>query len=187
MKKFKHALLALMLSGTLLVQTACMGSFALTLKVYEINKTITDDKFVNNLIFWIVGAPVYGFTTTIDVMFLNLIEFWTDSNPLANAEMPATDNLWAIQHERLQLQAGFNSMKLQQLEAGELVSEKLFTYDAITKTWFLQAADGAIPMFAEHNGQVKFFFDQQELLLSSEEVVSGIRGLTQQESVWAMR
>ncbi|MFN3528710.1 MAG: DUF3332 family protein [Bacteroidia bacterium] len=187
MKKIRNALLALTLSGTLLVQTACMGSFALTLKVYEINNTITDNKFVNNFIFWIIAAPVYSFTTAVDVFLLNLIEFWTDSNPLAMADLPAGDDRWAMQHERVRIERGFNSMDVQFLESGVLVNEIHLTYDMISKTWFMEREGAEVPVFSEHQGKVKFFFGEQELVLSSQEVQLGIKGHVQQELIWAMR
>lgn len=73
----------------LLVSTAnCFGKFSLVRKVYGFHDSIKVGggfvtKFVKTLImylFWII--PVYGISIFIDVILLNLIEFWTDSNPL---------------------------------------------------------------------------------------------------------
>lgn len=97
MKTIKKTILATLLSGVLLSQTACLGSFALTVKVYEFNNELTDNKFINNLVFWIVGGPVYGFTTTADVVFFNLIEFWTGSNPIAYAPMEQGEDRFAFE------------------------------------------------------------------------------------------
>ena len=65
--------------------TSCIGSFGLTNKLLTWNKNI-DSKFVNELVFiafWIV--PVYEISALADVLVLNSIEFWSGSNPVADA------------------------------------------------------------------------------------------------------
>lgn len=73
---------ALMLSiGTL--NSGCFGSFGLTHKLYDMNKSI-GNKFGQSIVFWVLNIiPVYGVCAWIDVVILNLIEFWSGSNPLA--------------------------------------------------------------------------------------------------------
>ncbi len=64
--------------------TGCFGNFALTKKVYQWNDNVSDNKFVEQILFWgMTILPVYEVAGFIDVCFLNLIEFWTGSNPLA--------------------------------------------------------------------------------------------------------
>ena len=74
---------ALMLGiGTL--NTGCMGSFKLTGSLYNWNKSVTGNKFLNNLLFWVFGGLfVYSATLAIDLVILNLVEFWSGSNPMA--------------------------------------------------------------------------------------------------------
>lgn len=63
--------------------SACYGKFMLTRKVYEINGQITDNKFVHSLVMWVfMIVPVYPIAGFADVVILNLIEFWTGSNPM---------------------------------------------------------------------------------------------------------
>jgi hypothetical protein len=67
-----------------LIQTSCMGKFALLKKLYSWNESASDNKFINNLLFWILNIlPVYGIVVIVDAVILNLIEFWTGANPLA--------------------------------------------------------------------------------------------------------
>lgn len=81
MKKKKVSLLvALALSGTLIFNS-CIGSFALTNKLLNWNRSL-GDKWINELVF-IVISPAYSVAAWIDVVILNTIEFWTDSNPVA--------------------------------------------------------------------------------------------------------
>lgn len=65
--------------------SSCIGSFGLTNKLLDWNRNI-DSKFVNELVFiafWIV--PVYEISALADVLVLNSIEFWSGSNPVADA------------------------------------------------------------------------------------------------------
>jgi len=68
----------------------CFGSFGLTKKVYNFHKSI-GDKWINEVVFFVIGGPVYGFTTFADAVVLNSIEFWTGSNPIASNTMEQTD------------------------------------------------------------------------------------------------
>ncbi len=85
MKKTTSILMATLLLGISMVQTSCMGSWGITKKVYNWNESATGNKFIDNLLFWILGF-VYAITITIDFFILNLIEFWTGSNPMAMNE-----------------------------------------------------------------------------------------------------
>jgi len=77
-------LAGLVLCGTLPLQ-GCYGSFALTKKMYAWNGTLPN-KWVKSLVVFFGGEIVYGLSATVDVVVLNLIEFWTGSNPLAANE-----------------------------------------------------------------------------------------------------
>lgn len=73
---------ALMLGiGTL--NTGCMGSYKLTSTVYGWNKNATGNKFFNHVIFWVLSWNIYAAFLVIDTIILNLVEFWTGSNPMA--------------------------------------------------------------------------------------------------------
>jgi hypothetical protein len=66
--------------------SGCFGSFALTRNIYGLNERISDNKFVRWLVFLgFTIIPVYGVGTLVDVLVFNTLEFWTGSNPLANA------------------------------------------------------------------------------------------------------
>lgn len=64
--------------------TSCIGSFGLTNKVLAWNKQLTNNNFVNELIF--IGlhiVPVYEVSVLADALVINSIEFWTGDNPVA--------------------------------------------------------------------------------------------------------
>jgi len=77
------ALAAIVASGVAF--TGCHGSFGLTKKVYDFNGSI-GNKWMKSLLFFVMAGvvPVYGITLFVDGVALNLIEFWTGSNPVAS-------------------------------------------------------------------------------------------------------
>ncbi|MCM1021108.1 MAG: DUF3332 domain-containing protein [Muribaculum sp.] len=82
MKKHKiHIALALVLAFSVL-NTSCIGSFALSKNVLSWNKSV-GNKFVNELVFFVFCPLVYPITLTADVLVINSIEFWSGSNPIA--------------------------------------------------------------------------------------------------------
>lgn len=93
MRKIKISVAALLIAGTSLVFTSCIGSFGLTNKVMSWNRNI-GSKFVNELVFlcfWIL--PVYEITGLADILVINSIEFWSGNNPLtASTKVVDTDN-----------------------------------------------------------------------------------------------
>ena len=82
MKKKNLRVSTLLLAATLLT-TSCIGSLGLFNKLLSWNKTATDSKFLNEIIFLIL-SPAYAICGTADVVVLNTIEFWTGDNPMAN-------------------------------------------------------------------------------------------------------
>ena len=77
--------------------TGCFGGFNLTRKLYGFNASVSN-KFVRWIVFLLlVFIPVYGLFIFLDVIILNVIEFWTGSNPvsarrdLGNGHMLALD------------------------------------------------------------------------------------------------
>ncbi|MCB1140754.1 MAG: DUF3332 family protein [Leptospiraceae bacterium] len=80
----KFIVLLLLLSFTSI--TNCFGKFAIVRKVYEFNDSLkAGDGFINKFVktlvmyaFWII--PVWGISFAVDLIIVNLIEFWTDNN-----------------------------------------------------------------------------------------------------------
>lgn len=80
-KTFK---LTALLLATTIMYSSCIGSFQLTNKVFDINKSI-GSKWVNELIFAACCIlPVYEITLFADAVILNSIEFWTGKKLLSN-------------------------------------------------------------------------------------------------------
>jgi hypothetical protein len=81
----RTAMLAIVAVG-LASSSACFGSFNLTRKVYAFNKSVSPDKWVQELVFLaFMVVPIYSIAGGIDVLIVNSIEFWTGENPVSVA------------------------------------------------------------------------------------------------------
>jgi hypothetical protein len=64
--------------------TGCFGQFKLTQKIWQFNKGVSGEKFVQWLVFLVfVIVPVYELGALIDALILNSLEFWTGNNPVS--------------------------------------------------------------------------------------------------------
>ncbi len=72
-----------------LAATGCYGKFALVSKLHAWNGSL-GSKVAQQFVFWaFLILPVYGACMFVDAVILNLIEFWSGKNPLA--ELPHPD------------------------------------------------------------------------------------------------
>jgi hypothetical protein len=76
-------LIAIVLSATVSTSWSCYGSFELTRGLHSWNGEVTDNRFVNWLVFvGLVVVPVYSAALLVDGFVFNTVEFWTGDNPL---------------------------------------------------------------------------------------------------------
>jgi len=82
LKKFICAVV--LAAFTCVSMTGCYGSNQLFNKIHKWNGSL-GNKFVESLVHFVFFAilPVYGIALFADIVILNVIEFWTGSNPLA--------------------------------------------------------------------------------------------------------
>lgn len=85
MKKLARPAMIIALLSLGIAQTGCFGEFALTRKAYDWHASI-GNKWVRSLLLWIPMGFVYGVTAFVDAVILNLIEFWSGSNPMSMNE-----------------------------------------------------------------------------------------------------
>lgn len=81
--KVRKISVAALLMASVMLASSCVGSFSLFNKFANWNKTATNSKFLNEIIFLIL-SPVYAICSLADVLVLNTIEFWSGDNPLAS-------------------------------------------------------------------------------------------------------
>lgn len=127
MKKFKIAVAAILLAGSSMTFTSCIGSFAAFHKVLEWNQGV-GDKWVNELVFICLNiVPVYSVAITFDTLILNTIEFWTGSNP-----MQAYEKTVKTDKGTYLVKCDGKGYEIKSLTTGE---ELNLAFDQNTKTW----------------------------------------------------
>lgn len=159
MKKKSLTLLVATTLASSVLFSSCIGSFGLTNKLLDWNKNI-DSKFVNELVFiafWIV--PVYEISALADVLVLNSIEFWSGSNPVADAgtvkNVETPNGMYAIETKK----EGYHIQKEGEEKAIDLVFNKT------DKSWSVKADGEATKLlqFKSDNEVVMFLPDGKEM------------------------
>jgi len=82
MKKYKLQVAALLMAGCI-ITSSCIGSFGLFNKYANWQKEMTNSKFVNAIVGFILMPIVGSITLFVDLVVLNTIEFWSGENPVA--------------------------------------------------------------------------------------------------------
>ena len=166
--KMTHLKVAVLLMAGTLLTSSCVGSFGLFNKLASWNKSATNEKFLNELIFLII-SPAYAVCSVVDVLVLNTIEFWSGSNPVAQ-RVGKTVNVMGQDgryYAVTTLRDGYSIKK----PTGEVLK---FTYDKQTKTWreecdgnvtdlFRFNSDGTIQAFLPGGGDIKLTQDEAGL------------------------
>ncbi len=144
----------LVLAAASFMFTSCMGSFVLTKKVYNWNEGASSNRYVNNLVFWLLASiQVYSATLFIDGAILNLIEFWKGSNPLAFApDYEGTDRL-AYNGKVYELESRIGKLVIRELDGETLLAME----KATDGTWMALNGAEKRPMFREDGDRVTFY------------------------------
>ena len=133
MKTFKLKLVSVALSALMLF-TGCYGSFGLVQKVHEFNGNVTDSKFVHEILFLVmVIVPVYSIASFIDVAILNLIEFWSGSNPLVMEEGEMEEKLVQLDGKEFKITATKNQFQIEEIDGESVV----LRYHEDDTAWYL--------------------------------------------------
>ncbi len=135
MHKLKTTALAFAMGLTAMLQTGCFGTFALTRKAYEFHDGITENKFIKSLLFWIPGGLVYGITTFVDAVILNLIEFWSGTNPLSMNEGDHEMQLTTVNGDQFRIDATKDTFTTTQLTGSQAGEVRIMKFDRATRTW----------------------------------------------------
>ncbi len=83
MKKIQLRVVVALLIGSCLF-SSCIGSFSLFNKYAAWQKDMTDSKFINAIVGFVLMPIVGSITLFVDSIVLNTIEFWTGDNPVAS-------------------------------------------------------------------------------------------------------
>lgn len=150
MKKTTLVIMSALLVFTTTLQS-CIGSFNLTKKVYELNKSV-GDKWIQELVFIVFSVlPVYNIAVIVDVVVLNLIEFWTGSNPMSMNEGDIEIQYKkGIDGNNYKLTATKNKLHILQIDGPEKGKEIAFIYNPQNTTWSIEK-DGITTEIAKVN------------------------------------
>ncbi|NBG65390.1 DUF3332 domain-containing protein [Acidiluteibacter ferrifornacis] len=144
MKKIVFSAMAAMI---MITQTGCFGSFELVKKVYDFNDNITSSKFVNTLVFYVFTIlPVYSIASFIDVVILNLVEFWTGSNPLAMTEGQIEEQLVTYKGEVYKMTATKNKFHVEKLNGTESIEVGNLVFADEARTWSFEKNGESTPI-----------------------------------------
>ncbi|MCL2326096.1 MAG: DUF3332 domain-containing protein [Proteobacteria bacterium] len=90
MKQKLKVLISAVVLGAML--NSCFGSFGATRFLYNFNDSF-DNKFVKTIIMWCFTIlPAYPLFIFADFWIINLIEFWSGSNPISGATYEYSDD-----------------------------------------------------------------------------------------------
>lgn len=136
----------------------CYGKFQLVRNLYKWNGSV-GNKWVNELVFLAMYIlPVYAIAGFVDVVILNLVEFWTGKNPMTAKVITDGDKQIVMNHDK-----ATNVVAVQVFEKGVLVSEtflkqvdgKVQTLDKSGKVLYTAAADmNGVATLADAKGLV---------------------------------
>lgn len=157
-KKSLTLLLATTLSGSVLF-SSCIGSFSLTNKLLAWNQTV-DSKFVNELVFVAFCiVPVYEISALADILVINSIEFWSGTNPVADAGTVKTiegkDGTYTVETKV----DGYHIEKEGDNKAVDLV------FDKADKSWSVEADGESTKLlkFTKNDEVVMYLPDGKEM------------------------
>lgn len=136
--------------------TGCFGEFALTRKVYTFNDSLGNN-FVKTIVFYAMNIiPVYGIAGFIDGAILNLIEFWTGSNPLAMADGEIEQRVVNYKGSKYQITATKNNFNIVPLEGANKGKATDLTFDVTSQTWTMTNENGSQKIIDIDGSKVSF-------------------------------
>jgi len=119
-----------------LLCSSCLGSFSAFNSLKDWNEQVTDNKFVNNLLFWGLNiVPVYGLFFFGDAIIFNVIEFWSGSNPIAMSEGEIETQTIMHEGNQVRLTATKNKMNIEVLDGPKKGKKVDLVYSPEEKSW----------------------------------------------------
>lgn len=166
MKRFKKLILMATLASFLMMSMfGCYGSFAFSKKVYDFNGSVSGDKFVNNLVFWLLNViPVYGFAGFADVVVLNFIEFWTGSNPMAMDAGTEQIQYVTVDGAEFKLLMSNDTLSIETMSGANKGDIVKMNYDAASQSWYLQQQNGPVKVATMHGDKMDLIYPSGNIL-----------------------
>ncbi|HRO98594.1 MAG TPA: DUF3332 domain-containing protein [Flavobacteriales bacterium] len=174
MKIIRKTAFVLALGSLTITQTGCFGEFALVRKVYNWNQDI-GGKFVNTLVFYALNIiPVYGIASLVDFVILNLIEFWSGSNPVSMKEGDYEMQLTTIDGVDYKIEATKDTFTTTQLSGEKAGEVRVMKFDRTNKTWKYtdsEVCDQPVMTFLDDQADaIRVYTEKGAVDLTSEEM-----------------
>ena len=84
MRKIYLKVAVCLLAGSCMLSSCMVGSWGLFNKYADWQTHMTDNKFVNAVVGFVLGVICYPVCGLVDALVLNTIEFWSGDNPVAS-------------------------------------------------------------------------------------------------------
>lgn len=125
--------------------SSCLGSFSAFESLKDWNHQVSDNKFVNNLLFWGLNIiPVYGLFIIGDALIFNVVEFWSGSNPIAMGEGDMEKEYIVKDGKSYEVIATQNKMVINLLSGDQVKETVELIYTPENKTWNAKLQDGEL-------------------------------------------
>ena len=161
----KTIILIVLVSLLTLTMSGCFGSFSLTRKVYDFNRSVSGEKFVQSLVMWAMFfIPVYEFAGLIDVVLLNLIEFWTGSNPIAMSDTDFEQRIYAHEGKSYEVTTTRNRYDISEIDNPE--NSFSFVFEVAESAWYLHSQGQSFKITEDSENGLKLF-DFEGIVLAS--------------------
>lgn len=123
-------------ASLLITQTGCLGGFNLSKNILEFNRGVSENRIVNNLVFYaLLIIPVYEVSMFLDIVLFNLIEFWSGDNPISMEEGEYQEQLITLKGKTYKVVATKNKMSFVEIKDGEELDLGTMEFSSDDLTW----------------------------------------------------
>lgn len=153
MKQLQKLALLIGACAVLTTSVGCMGSFALTKKVYQFNEKLSGSKIINGIAFIVLGGTgIYAGCLFIDTFILNLIESLTGDKLLSMKEGQIEEKMATIKGVDYQFIMTRHVLTIKQLNGAEAGKTTSIVYNEKSNQWFMVGKDKTVKV--AENGEL---------------------------------
>src|SRR5699024_3863257 len=129
----------------MVLSTSCLGSFSAFNSLKDWNSQVSNNKFVNNLLFWGLNImPVYPLFFLRDTLIFNVIEFWPGSNPIAMEAGEVETQTIVKNGNTYEMTASKNSLKVTVIKGPDTGNTADLFYLPEEKSWNARTPEGEV-------------------------------------------
>lgn len=147
MFKFKKSIILLALVSVGFSATNCYGPFKLTKKLHAWNGTVTGDKYINAILFYVLNVvPAYPIAVFGDAVIFNTLEFWTGDNPIAMNEGEKETKLVTDAGKTYQVTASKNQFEVVQVLGPNQGESATLSFNTDNNIWSVSSCAKTIEL-----------------------------------------